>query len=69
MPTKLMDFDKGRSPQDQNKNDVVPKPKQSNTKTNATTRVTICDFTTIPTRVIAEATGGHSWKCAYNFLQ
>ena len=34
-----MDFDKGRTPQEQNKNGVLPKPQQNKIKPNATTRV------------------------------
>ena len=42
MPTNLTDFEKGRSPQEPTKDDVPPKPQQSDTKpnANATTRVT-----------------------------
>ena len=40
IPTNLTDFEKGRSPQEPNRNDVPPKPQQSNTKPNATTRDT-----------------------------
>lgn len=46
-PTNLTDFEKGRRPQEPNKNDVPPKPQQSNTTprvTNNECRLRVCCF-------------------------